>query len=54
MDFKTKLQACETPGEMLNLILLHFDLNMKLGLITKTAFVNGLMQALKMLNAKPK
>lgn len=54
MDFKSKLQQCDTPRQMLELVLLHYDLNVKLGLVTKAAFVGGLMQALKMINAIPK
>lgn len=53
-DIKNKLEQCQTPREMLEYILANYELREKPGLITKATFVSGLMQALRMLNAKPK
>ena len=48
------LKRCETPGQMLEVLMYHYDLNCKLGTITSLAFRQGLKTAVKMIDAKAK
>jgi len=48
------LKRCETPGQMLEVLMYHYDLNCKLGTITSLAFRQGLKAAVNMISAKAK
>ena len=48
------LMLCETPEQMLQVLVRHYDLNCKLGTITHLAFRQGLKAAVNMVNPKTK
>ena len=48
------LKRCETPEQMLEVLMYHYDLDCKLGTITSLAFRQGLKAAVKMISAKAK
>ena len=48
------LKRCETPEQMLEVLMYHYDLDCKLGTITSLAFRQGLKTAVKMISAKAK
>ena len=48
------LKRCETPEQMLQVLMYHYDLDCKLGTITSLAFRQGLKAAVKILSAKAK
>jgi hypothetical protein len=48
------LKRCETPEQMLQVLMYHYDLDCKLGTITSLAFRQGLKTAVKMIDAKAK
>ena len=50
----TDLKSCETPEQMLQVLMYHYDLDCKLGTITSLAFRQGLKTAVKMIDAKAK
>ena len=48
------LKRCETPEQMLQVLMYHYDRDCKLGTITSLAFRQGLKTAVKMIDAKAK
>ena len=48
------LKRCETPEQMLQVLMYHYDLDCKLGTITSLAFRQGLKTAVNMISAKAK
>ena len=48
------LKRCETPEQMLQVLMYHYDLDCKLGTITSLAFRQGLKTAVNMIAAKAK
>lgn len=45
---------CETPEQMLQVLMHHYELDCKLGSITSLAFRQGLKAAVNMINPKVK
>jgi hypothetical protein len=48
------LKRCNTPQQMLEVLMYHYDLNCELGPITSLAFRQGLKTAVNMILAQPK
>ena len=48
------LKRCETPAQMLNVLMYHYDLDCEIGPITSLAFRQGLKTAVNMISAKAK
>ena len=48
------LKRCETPEQMLQVLMHHYDLDCKLGTVTHLAFRQGLKAAVNMVNPKAK
>ena len=48
------LKRCETPEQMLQVLMYHYELDCKLGTITNLAFRQGLKAAVNMINPKAK
>jgi len=48
------LMRCETPEQMLQVLMYHYELDCKIGTITHLAFRQGLKSAVNMINAKAK
>jgi hypothetical protein len=48
------LKRCETPEQMLEVLMYHYELDCKLGTITSLAFRQGLKAAVNMINPKAK
>lgn len=49
-----ELVRCETPEQMLEVLMKHYNLDCKLGTITHLAFRQGLKSAVNMINPKVK
>jgi len=48
------LRRCETPEQMLQVLMHHYELDCKIGSITSLAFRQGLKAAVNMINPKAK
>lgn len=48
------LKRCETPAQMLQVLMYHYDLDCEIGPITSLAFRQGLKTAVNMISAKAK
>ena len=48
------LKRCETPEQMLQVLMHHYELDCKIGTITHLAFRQGLKAAVNMINPKAK
>ena len=48
------LMKCDTPEQMLQVLMYHYELDCKLGTITSLAFRQGLKAAVNMVNPKAK
>jgi len=48
------LKRCETPEQMLQVLMHHYELDCKVGAITSLAFRQGLKAAVNMINPKAK
>jgi hypothetical protein len=51
-DLVAKLNKVDTPEEMLNYLVNHYDLKRPMGSIVKSTFVEGIVKAANLINAQ--
>lgn len=53
-ELQSGLETCHTAGQMLMFIIERYNLDIKLGIATKAIFIQGLIQAARMLKLTKK